>query len=131
MSRPEESGVPRGRRGGRRIEPEPVREPREGFTAVGQVVKAHGVRGEVRVRGFSVEAPHLQQGRWVWMEGERKRIRSSRFDRGVWLLALSGVNTREEAEALRGVLLEVPDAEVERADEESYFVHELIGLRVV
>jgi 16S rRNA processing protein RimM len=123
--------VPRGRRGGRRVEPVPVREPREGFTAVGVVVKAHGVRGEVRVRGFSVEAPHLQRGRWVWVEGLRRRVRGSRWDRDMWLLSLSGVDSREEAEALRGALLEVPDAEVEREDEESYFLHELIGLRVV
>jgi 16S rRNA processing protein RimM len=49
----------------------------------------------------------------------------------MWLLSLSGVDSREEGEALRGALLEVPDAEVERADEESYFLHELVGLRVV
>ncbi len=109
----------------------PPREPREGFTAVGVVVKAHGLRGEVRVRGFSVEAPHLQAGRWVHLEGKRKRVRASRWDRDVWLLSLSGVGTREEAEALRGSLLEVADAEVERVDEASYFVHELVGLRVV
>jgi 16S rRNA processing protein RimM len=113
------------------VEPEPVREPREGFTAVGQVIKAHGVRGEMRVRGFSVEAPHLQRGRWVWVEGERRRVRASRWDRDAWLLGLTGVESREAAEGLRGVLLEVPDAEVEREDEESYFVHELVGLRVM
>jgi len=32
---------------------------------------------------------------------------------------------------LRGELLEAPDAEVERDDDESFFIHELIGLRVV
>jgi 16S rRNA processing protein RimM len=108
-----------------------MREPREGFTAVGVVLKPHGVRGEMRVRGFSEEAPHLQRGRWVWLGSERRRIRACRFDREAWLLSLTGVDTREQAESVRGELLEVPDAEVERADEESYFVHELVGLRVV
>lgn len=121
----------RGRRGGPRLEPPEMREPSEGFTAVGVVLKPHGVRGEMRVRGFSDEAPHLQRGRWVWLGGERRRIRASRFDREAWLLSLTGVDTREQAESVRGQLLEVPDAEVQRADEESYFVHELVGLRVV
>jgi 16S rRNA processing protein RimM len=85
----------------------------------------------MRVRGFSAEAPHLQRGRWVWVEGKRRRVRASRWDREAWLLSLSGVESREGAEALRGALLEVRDAEVEREDEESYFVHELVGLRVV
>ena len=82
------------------------------------------------MRAFSAEAPHLQRGRWAWLAGVRRRVTASRWDRDAWLLGLTGVTAREQAEALRGELLEVPDVEVERADEESYFLHELIGLRV-
>ena len=98
---------------------------------MGVVIKPHGVRGEVRVKAFSPSALSLQEGRWVWLAGERRRIRRSRYDRDAWIVELSGLEVREEAERLRGELLEVPDAEVEREDEESYFVHELVGLRVV
>lgn len=38
---------------------------------------------------------------------------------------------RAVVEGLRGELLEIPDSEVLRDDDESYFVHEIIGLRVV
>ena len=36
----------------------------------------------------------------------------------------------DAAEALRGELLECPDDELQRADPDAFFVHELIGLRV-
>ena len=45
-------------------------------------------------------------------------------------MALAGIGSREQVEEMRGALLEVPDAELERADDESYFLHELVGLRV-
>jgi 16S rRNA processing protein RimM len=44
---------------------------------------------------------------------------------------LSGVGTRDQAEELRGYLLEAADGEVLRDDDESFFLHEIIGLRVV
>lgn len=46
-------------------------------------------------------------------------------------MAIEGIATREQAEALRGWLLELPDADVPRDDDDSYFIHELVGLRVV
>ena len=55
----------------------------------------------------------------------------ARLDRDAWILKLEGLEDREQIEALRGELLETPDAEVIRDDDESFFVHELIGLRVV
>jgi ribosomal 30S subunit maturation factor RimM len=85
----------------------------------------------VRVKAFSPVALNLQLGRWVWLGDERRRVQRSRYDRDAWIIELSGVEAREVAEGLRGELLEVPDKDVVREDEESYFVHELVGLRVV
>ena len=45
-------------------------------------------------------------------------------------MALTGIGSREQVEDIRGALLEVADTELERADDESYFLHELVGLRV-
>ncbi len=119
--------APRPPRGGpRRVLPEPS----EGHTAVGLVLRPHGLKGELRVQTFSPDAPNLQRGRWVTIRGERRRIVASREDRGAWLVLLGGSGGRTEAEALRGALIEVPDKDVRRSDSDSYFVHELIGLRV-
>jgi 16S rRNA processing protein RimM len=55
----------------------------------------------------------------------------SRLDRDAWILRLEGLDDRTQAEPLRGYLLETPDREVIRDDDDSYFIHELVGLKVV
>ena len=107
------------------------REPREGFTAVGRVLRPHGLKGEIRVSAFSASAINLQRGRTVFLDGVRRTVLRARPDRDAWIIQLGGMTDRAAVEALRGELLETPDAEVQRDDDESYFVHELLGLRVV
>ncbi|MGK2964978.1 MAG: ribosome maturation factor RimM [Tepidiformaceae bacterium] len=115
-----------------RTPPDPVvQEPREGFTALGRVLRTHGVRGELRVQPFQHGAPNLQRGRRIWVAEAQYTITAARPDREAWLLTFDRIRNREEAEALRGGLIEAPDASVLRADDESYFVHEIIGLEVV
>jgi 16S rRNA processing protein RimM len=110
--------------------PRPPLEPREGHTAIGIVGRPHGIRGEVRVDAFAPSAPNLQPGRRVFIDGFPYEIDALRPARGVWLVALSGLTSRNAAEELRGALIEIPDEEVERETPDSYFLHELIGLRV-
>lgn len=106
------------------------REPRAGFTAVGRVSRPHALHGEVRVEAFSPTARNIQRGRAVYVAGVRRVVLEARSDRGAWVLKLGGVTDRNAAENLRGQLLETPDAEVVRDDDDSYFVYELVGLRV-
>lgn len=106
-------------------------EPREGFTAVGRVLRPHGVRGELRVAPFDPEAPNLQPGCTVWAGERRYTIEAARPTGDAWLVAFREVRTRNEAELLRGALLEVPDSELRRSSPDAYFVYELLGLRVV
>ena len=105
-------------------------EPRDGFTGLGLVLRAHGLHGEVRAFAFHPAAPHLRAGRTIFLNGEPHEILRARDDRGQWILELAGLGERTEAEALHGVLIEARDEDVARDDDESFFLHELIGLRV-
>lgn len=95
------------------------------------MLRPHALRGEIRVSPFSPTGRNLQRGRPVYIGGVRRVVLRARLDRDAWILKLEGLEDREQIEALRGELLETPDAEVIRDDDESFFVHELIGLRVV
>jgi 16S rRNA processing protein RimM len=106
-------------------------EPREDFTGVGRVLRPHGLKGEVRVMVFNPAAPNLQAGRTVYVAGQRRRVLRARNDHDAWIIQLSGLTNRDQVEDLRGHLVEVKDTELRRDDDDSYFVHELIGLRVV
>lgn len=108
-----------------------MEQPREGFTAVGRVLRAHGIRGELRVYAFSPDAPNLQRGRRVFVGSVGYRVAGARPDRGAWLIQLDNVRDRTTAEGMRDLLVEAADEDVQRADADSYFIHELIGLRVL
>ena len=80
---------------------------------------------------YSPTARNLQRGRPVYLAGVRRNIEQARAEQDQWVLKLSGIGNRNDVEPLRGELIEAADNDVLRDDDESYFVHELIGLRVV
>ncbi len=73
----------------------------------------------------------MQRGRRVYINGQRYTILRARPDQDSWLLQLAGVENRNLADELAGALIEAADADVRRDDSDSYFLHELVGLRVV
>lgn len=85
----------------------------------------------MRVLAYSPTARNIQRGRPVYLEGVRRTIERARPDQDQWILKLSGIGDRTSVEKLRGELLEAADNDVLRDDDESYFVHELIGLKVL
>ncbi|MGE3075972.1 MAG: ribosome maturation factor RimM [Dehalococcoidia bacterium] len=108
-----------------------AKEPRPGFTAVGRVLRPHALTGEIRVLAYSPTARNLQRGRPVYLSGVRRVVERARQDHEHWILKIQGINNRNDVEDLRGELVEAADNDVQRDDDESYFIHELIGLKVV
>lgn len=107
-------------------------EPR--FLLVGEVVKPHGVRGEVKVRVHTEEAE-----RFGWLEtvyvGERALqpmvVESARLHKGGVLLKLAGCDDRDAAERLRGAWLQIPETEALPLEDDEYYLYELQGLQVI
>ena len=94
---------------------------------VGFVLRAHGVRGVVRVRGGAADLGAVDA---VWLDDERFAVRHASRDKDEWLLTLDGVATREAAEALRGRQVRLPRAAVPVAEGE-LLVADLVGCTVV
>ncbi|MEO8538483.1 MAG: ribosome maturation factor RimM [bacterium] len=107
------------------------KEPRPGYTAVGRVLRPHALKGEMRVLVYSSTARNIQAGRPVYLEGVRRTVERARPDHEQWILKLSGIGDRTTVERLRAELIEAADNDVLRDDDESFFLHELIGLKVV
>jgi 16S rRNA processing protein RimM len=94
---------------------------------VGQVVKPHGLRGEVVVDLVTDRTERLATGAALDAgDGRRLVVRTSR-PQGPgqrWLVSFEGVEGREGAERLRGTVLRAPALAHEPG---VLFVHELIG----
>lgn len=106
-------------------------EPR--FLVIGEILKPHGVHGEVRVM------PHTDlPERFTWLKeihlGEDDPqlvpVESVRFHQNLVLLKLSGYDSREACAVLRGQLLLIPEDEALPLAEGEYFLYQLVGLAV-
>ena len=77
---------------------------------VGVVTGAHGVRGAVRIKSFTAEPEDVASyGPLEDESGERRfTLRIVGSAKGVLIAAISGIDDRDRAEALRGLRLYLP-----------------------
>ncbi|MEO1365741.1 MAG: ribosome maturation factor RimM [Acidobacteriota bacterium] len=107
-----------------------------GPIAVGRVLRAHGIRGEVKVEVWSDVDDRFAKGVELQIRPapsgrvETRRVTGVRTDRGTLLLRFDGVESRDDAEALRGAVLEVDEAQVPEAPDGFYYHFQLEGCRV-
>ncbi|MGO4120581.1 ribosome maturation factor RimM [Arthrobacter sp. YAF16] len=101
---------------------------------VARIGKPHGIRGEVTVQVLT-DAPgdRFVPGTQFVVEPASAgplTVESARWNKDILLLAFEEVETRNEAEALRGAKLYVETEELDEDDDEGWYEHELVGLDV-
>lgn len=94
---------------------------------VGQVVKPHGLRGEVVVALFTNRDERMEPGTVLSTPDGPLTIERSSPHLGRWIVSFVGVRSREDADALRGTILSAEPLD----DPDELWVHELIGAEVV
>jgi len=102
---------------------------------VGRVARVHGNRGEVIVNPDTdfIEG-RFRIGAELFVKRPdgvgRVRVTAMRVHQGRPIIALDGVVTMNDAEAMAGVELRVPVSELEPLPAAMYYRHDLIGCRV-
>ena len=98
------------------------------FIEAGEIVSTHGVRGEMKVLPW-VDSPEvLCEFDRVRICGKEYEVESCRIQKTCNLLKLSGIDTMEAAQAMRGKTVELYREDI---DEEVIFAAELIGVCVM
>jgi 16S rRNA processing protein RimM len=101
---------------------------------VARVAGAFGVKGEVRLTAFTADPMSLLGYRDLKREGGAPglTLTSARPAKGGIVARATEVETREQAEALRGLRLYIPRERLPAPeDEEEFYLVDLIGLAVV
>lgn len=96
---------------------------------LGKISKAHGIRGEVVLVTHDPESDLLEELETIWVGGVQRRIVEARGTTRGWLVLFEGVGTRNDAELLRGQLVEVDRAAL-ALDDEDILLSDLVGCKV-
>jgi len=96
------------------------------------VIAAHGTKGEVRVKTFTLAPDDLgAYGPLTTDDGRRLSVAALRTARpGEVIVRFDGVADRNAAEALRGRQLSVPRTALPPPDADEFYHADLIGLQV-
>lgn len=97
---------------------------------VGRVAGAFGVRGEVRITSLTADPLGLLDYKDLKREDGSPGLTliSGRAAKGGVVGRVAGIETRDQAEALRGLKLYIARADLPPPDEDEFYVTDLIGL---
>lgn len=97
------------------------------FVEAGEIVTTHGVKGEVKVLCWLDDPEMLCEFDRCRIAGKDYAIEQCRVQKTCNLVKLSGIDTMEAAQAMRGKTMELYREDI---DEDVIFAAELIGVEV-
>ncbi len=96
--------------------------------AIGRITGVHGIKGEIKVAPYG----DLEGLAWksVYIADKEYKIIRSRPHKGIYLVVLDGVSTRDEAGSLTGRDVSVLKEDIPEPPEDEYYYFDLIGMEV-
>lgn len=102
---------------------------------VGRILGAHGVKGWVKLSSFTEPKTNLlEYSPWLLLQdGQHRSVvpLHSRVQGSALIAQLPGVEDRDQAAALRGVLIAVDSTALPATEEDEFYWKDLIGLTVL
>ena len=98
------------------------------FVEAGEIVTTHGIKGEVKVMPWLDSPEDLCDFDRCRIDGVEYTIESCRIQKTCNLVKLTGVDTMEAAQAMRGKVMELYREDI---DDDVIFAAELIGMQVL
>ena len=96
---------------------------------IGKFVSPHGVRGQLKVYNYSRQ-DRFEDLPEVIVDNKIMQIEGVGHVKSMVILKLSGVDSRDAAESLRGQDIFMEEKYVDELDEDEYLIRDLIGLEV-
>lgn len=97
---------------------------------IGEIVKAQGLRGEVKIRPMTDDLVRFGRLTSVMVGGIPFRLRSANVRGDFVYLSFYGVDDRNAAEVLVGKSIEIDRSQAKKLEEGEYFAVDLIGCKV-
>lgn len=106
-----------------------------GKIVIGKIVNVVGLKGEVKVYSYAEEPDRFERLEKIFLGTEEKNteyaVTKVRYKGDMVILTLDGVTDRNAAEALKGSMVLMDEADLEELPEGVYYIKDLIGMKVV
>lgn len=96
---------------------------------IGRIISPWGIKGDFKVQVLTDFPERFDPGRKVFIDGSPLSVERSRPYKSGFIVKLSGIDSIEDVEKVRGKFLEVPLDE-NMLEEGQYFQFQIIGLEV-
>lgn len=102
------------------------------MVCVGAIAGSYGVRGEIRLKSFTAEAEAIADYAPLSTEDSAQEfdVTLTRVIKNGFVARLSGISTKEQAEALKGQKLFAPRDRLPSLPEDEYYYTDLVGVEV-
>jgi 16S rRNA processing protein RimM len=105
------------------------------YVAIGYIQRAHGVHGYLKVQSLTDHPERFRLLEKAYLSHENgarqcHSLQDVKLANGYILLKLADISTREQAEKLRGYVIEVPGTDVLPLPEGHHYYFEYFGLQV-
>ena len=108
------------------------------FLVVGEILRPHGIRGELRMRVLTDNPDRLPQLESVHLGDsvndanlQEFVLNRVRFNKEYALLSLEGCRNRNDAERFRGKIVLIGSDQTAPLENGQYYLFQLIGMRVI
>lgn len=108
------------------------------FLVVGEILRPHGIHGELRMRVLTDNPNHLPQLDSVYLGDsfdnanlQGFELNRLRFNKEYALISLEGCRNRNDAERLRGKSVLISSDQAAPLEKGQYYLFQLIGMRVI
>jgi 16S rRNA processing protein RimM len=101
---------------------------------IGNVLRAQGIKGEVKVAAASPRPERFKLLKKVYLKKDNVQtysIETVRLVQGFVYIKFKEITTRTEAESLRGAEILIEQQDLIQLQQDEYFIHDLIGCRVL
>lgn len=104
------------------------------YLSIGQIVNTHGFKGEVKIYPLTDDMGRFEKLKEVYLEENNElvkhKVESIKFLRSTVAVKLSGIDSEEAANKLKGSYIKVDRKSAVKLPKGAYFICDLIGLEV-
>ena len=103
---------------------------------LGEILKPHGIKGELKILFYNEESKSLQKDQKVFLESPQKNIIEYKIERIFYSfrknrIKFFDINTINEADDLRGYVVNVDRNDLPKINDSEYYLSDLVGYSLI